>query len=78
MGDDQQQLVRVVKGTPTAEELAALAAVLWQRARAAAVTDSPAVSAGSQWVRSSRPGATVGARPADRGAHAWRGSALPR
>jgi hypothetical protein len=78
MGDDQQQLVRVVKGAPTAEELAALLAVLLHRSRARADSAAPTVSTGSQWVRSSRPGATVGARPADRGAHAWRDSSLPR
>lgn len=67
--------LRVVRGAPTAEELAALVCVLTR----AATPPPPAAPPGpSRWVRSGRPGAVTGAMPATRGPHQWRASALPR
>jgi hypothetical protein len=71
-GPDQQ--IRLVRGTPTAAELAALVAVLMRRSHPAAALASP-----SAWVRLSRPGTvTAAGLPALPGATAWRGSVLPR
>lgn len=67
--------LRVVRGAPTAEELAALVAVLAQAAAPASPGPFPGPS---RWVRSARPGAVTGAMPATRGPHQWRASALPR
>jgi Acyl-CoA carboxylase epsilon subunit len=65
-------LLRVVRGTPTEEEVAALVGVLLL-ARPAPVP--PAVPV-SRWARSARPGA--GLRAGLRaGPGAWRASALP-
>ncbi|MDG4767863.1 acyl-CoA carboxylase subunit epsilon [Solwaraspora sp. WMMD406] len=65
---------RIVRGTPNAEELAALVAVLLTRTRP--VPDSsPSLQAPSRWARSARPVAGRLPRP---GPQAWRGSALPR
>ena len=61
-------LMRVVRGTPTPEEVAALVAVL--RTRPDAVAPAEPLS---HWARSARPSA--GLRP---GPGAWRASALPR
>jgi hypothetical protein len=58
---------RVVRGVPTAEELAALVGVLAARSRPAA---APAQEPISWWARSARPGAFV--------SPSWRTSALPR
>ncbi|MEV0730791.1 MULTISPECIES: acyl-CoA carboxylase subunit epsilon [Polymorphospora] len=64
----------VVRGTPTAEELAALVGVLFARSRpAAAPTPAPRLS---PWVRAARPGA--GGALVRPGADGWRASALPR
>jgi Acyl-CoA carboxylase epsilon subunit len=64
-------LLRVIKGVPTAEELAALVgAVLTLRPAPAAA--APAVP--SRWRRSALPAGT-GLRP---GPGAWRASTLPR
>lgn len=63
----EQTVIRVVRGTPTAEEVAALVAVLSARPVAAA-PDRPV----SHWWRSGLPG-VPGA-----GAGAWRASGLPR
>ncbi|WP_425571432.1 acyl-CoA carboxylase subunit epsilon [Phytohabitans rumicis] len=49
---------RVVRGTPTAEELAALVGVVMSRRRA----DPPPVGAPSRWARSARPGGPRGWR----------------
>jgi hypothetical protein len=70
-----EPVLRVVRGAPTAEELAALVAVLTR----AATPVPPAAPAGpSRWARNARPGAVTGAMPAARGPRQWRASALPR
>jgi hypothetical protein len=60
-------LLRVVRGTPTAEEVAALVGVLLTRP-----TPTPPAAPVSRWARSARSDAC--ARP---GPGAWRASALP-
>jgi hypothetical protein len=76
-GDAGDPVLRVVRGTPTPEELAALVGVVIARSRAV-VANPPAASA-STWTRSARPGAVghsgIPARP---GPDGWRASALPR
>ena len=64
---DEEPLVRVVRGTPTPEEVAALVGVLVSRSMTADATVSPP-SVGA-WERSARP--YIG--PAS-----WRESGLPR
>ncbi|WP_173057894.1 acyl-CoA carboxylase epsilon subunit [Phytohabitans houttuyneae] len=60
---EPEPVIRVTRGVPTAEELAALVgAVLLRRRPAAAQTPAAAASA---WARSARPGA---------GRTGWRGS----
>ncbi|MEH1125958.1 acyl-CoA carboxylase subunit epsilon [Micromonospora sp. CPCC 206061] len=49
---ESEPLFRVVRGTPTAEELAALVGAVLSRSRTAV----PAPPAVSQWARSARPG----------------------
>jgi hypothetical protein len=61
---------RVVRGTPTAEELAALVGVLFSR-RAVGPAEPPR-TAPSRWRASTLPGVPM--RP---GPGAWRASALP-
>jgi hypothetical protein len=72
---DQDPLFRVVRGTPTAEELAALVGVIVARSRP---TATPAEPATPPWVLMARPGA-VGARglPFRPGPDAWRRWVLP-
>ncbi|TDB75744.1 acyl-CoA carboxylase subunit epsilon [Micromonospora sp. KC723] len=67
----EEPLFRVVRGIPTAEELAALVGVVVARSRPAAV---PAPPTSSAWARSARAAAanTVA------GPGAWRASGLPR
>jgi Acyl-CoA carboxylase epsilon subunit len=65
---DDQPVIRVTRGTPTAEELAALVGALLSRP----VPPPAAAPAPSRWVRSARPRAAL--RP---GPDAWRASALP-
>ncbi|RKN43604.1 acyl-CoA carboxylase subunit epsilon [Micromonospora endolithica] len=67
----EEPLFRVVRGVPTAEELAALVGVVTLRSRPAA---GPAPVPTSAWARSARP---AGAAPAA-GPGAWRASGLPR
>ncbi|MEU1604789.1 acyl-CoA carboxylase subunit epsilon [Micromonospora matsumotoense] len=67
----EEPLFRVVRGVPTAEELAALVGALTLRSRPAG-TSAPV--ARSTWARGARP---VGAAPAP-GRGAWRTSGLPR
>lgn len=67
----EEPLFRIVRGVPTAEELAALVGAIVVRTRPAAATAPAAVS---QWARSARP---AGAAPAA-GPGAWRASGLPR
>jgi hypothetical protein len=64
---DAEPLVRVVRGTPTAEELAALVGVLISPSKTADATVSAASI--SAWERSARPHV---------GPASWRESALPR
>jgi Acyl-CoA carboxylase epsilon subunit len=64
---DEEPLLRVVRGVPTASEVAALVAVLVSRFKPADSAPSQ-VSVGA-WVRSGRPGAGPGS---------WRASGLPR
>ncbi|MGI5214263.1 acyl-CoA carboxylase epsilon subunit [Plantactinospora sp. CA-290183] len=68
---EREPALRVVRGTPTAEELAALVAAVLLRSR----SDTPARPAAvSTWARSARPGAV----PTRAGIDAWRVSGLPR
>jgi Acyl-CoA carboxylase epsilon subunit len=67
MQDDP--VIRVVRGVPTAEELAALVGVLLTRAP----DEEPAAPVRSRWAASGRP--AVPLRP---GPGAWVGSARPR
>ncbi len=71
MAEETTPAFRVVRGTPTAEELAALVGVLFSR-RAVAQPAGSARSAASRWRASALP--TVPLRP---GPGAWRASALP-
>ncbi|MCX4386706.1 acyl-CoA carboxylase subunit epsilon [Micromonospora peucetia] len=66
----EEPLFRVVRGIPTAEELAALVGAIVVRSRPAAATPPVAASA---WARSGRPVGTAVAGPG-----AWRASGLPR
>ena len=72
----EDPLLRIVRGVPTPDELAALVGVLFARARPA---DQSAPAPPSAWRRSARPGALTAAglppRPERDG---WRRSALPR
>ncbi|MEU5783718.1 acyl-CoA carboxylase subunit epsilon [Micromonospora lupini] len=61
----EEPLFRVVRGVPTAEELAALVGAVIMRSRPAA---APAPAATSAWARSGRPA----------GRTTWRASGLPR
>lgn len=73
---DEEPLLRVIRGTPTAEELAALVAGLATRSRAARSNQADRVSTvttARSWVRSARPGAGVSP-----GRGAWRAAGLPR
>ncbi|GAA4567197.1 hypothetical protein GCM10023176_18830 [Micromonospora coerulea] len=67
----KEPLFRIVRGVPTAEELAALVGAIVVRTRP---TAAPAPVAASGWARSGRP---TGARPVA-GSGAWRASGLPR
>ncbi|MGC5029909.1 acyl-CoA carboxylase subunit epsilon [Micromonospora sp. DT229] len=67
----EEPLLRIVRGIPTAEELAALVGVIVARPRPA-VGPTPAPT--STWARSARP-ASNGHLP---GPGAWRVSGLPR
>ena len=69
--EPQQPLLRVVRGEPTAEELAALVAVVAARATAGA-GDRPARR--TSWNDPAR----LVRRPVHRGPDGWRASALPR
>jgi hypothetical protein len=62
--------IRIERGAPTGEELAALVGALLAL-RSALTKPAPAVS---RWVRSARPRRDLGPR----GKSAWRTSALPR
>jgi hypothetical protein len=60
--------IRIVRGIPTDEELAALVGVLRVLPAGAPAAPAPV----RRWARSARPG------PPERGPAAWRASALPR
>jgi hypothetical protein len=67
--------LRIVRGIPTAEELAAIVGVLF--ARGGAVVAQPRTQ--SHWVALSRPGSRLrDGRPVRPGRDGWRASALPR
>ncbi|RIV39457.1 acyl-CoA carboxylase subunit epsilon [Micromonospora radicis] len=68
---EKEPLVRVVRGVPTAEELAALVGVVVARSRPPA---SPPPAPASAWARSGRP-TRAGLVS---GTGAWRTSGLPR
>ncbi|MBM7492466.1 acyl-CoA carboxylase subunit epsilon [Micromonospora luteifusca] len=61
----EEPLFRVVRGVPTAEELAALVGAIVVRSRPAS---APAPAAPSNWARSGRPASRGG----------WRTASLPR
>jgi len=73
---DDDPVLRIVRGAPTPEELAALVGALLTRARSA---DDVPPAPPSAWRRSARPGAVGGSglppRPERDG---WRRSALPK
>lgn len=64
-------LFKITRGTPTAEELAALVGIVIAGCRSNPTPPSPAASA---WSRSARPGALAATRPRP---GAWRESELP-
>jgi hypothetical protein len=67
--------LRIVRGSPTDEELAAIVGVLFARATPAVPRPRPV----SQWVALSRPGSRLrDGRPTRAGTDSWRASALPR
>ncbi|MEV6690088.1 acyl-CoA carboxylase subunit epsilon [Micromonospora sp. NPDC051196] len=66
----EEPLLRIVRGVPTAEELAALVGAIVARPRPAA---EPTPAPASSWARSGRPRST-GHLP---GPGAWRASGLP-
>lgn len=66
----EEPLLRIVRGVPTAEELAALVGAIVARPRPAA---GPTPAPASTWARSARPG-SAGQLP---GPGAWRASGLP-
>ncbi|MBC6458663.1 acyl-CoA carboxylase subunit epsilon [Actinomadura sp. HBU206391] len=70
-----QPFLQIVRGEPTAEEIAALVAVLSARAEMAArAAAGPATRRGSWWADRSR----LVQRPPAPGPGAWRASAFPR
>ena len=71
--DDDQPILRVVRGDATPEEIAALVAVLLARS-ADAGAPGPARSVSGSWADRSR----LLRRPLSPGPGAWRRSALPR
>lgn len=71
MTEDSDQSLRVVKGEPTPEELAALVAVVSAKAAAPSETQPARPSNWAAYWRSVR-------RPFPTGPGAWRASGLPR
>lgn len=65
----EEPLFRVVRGTPTAEEVAALVGAIFSRSQPEAAPPAPV----SAWARSARPAPALLA-----GRNAWRLSGLPR
>ena len=73
MSDDPT--IRIVRGVPSDEELAAIVGVLLSRSAPAPVAADPP----SRWAASGRPGVRLrDGRPSRPGPHSWRSSALPR
>ena len=73
---EEEPLFRVVRGVPSAEELAALVGVIMTRSRPPAPEESARTPV---WVRLARPGMVSASGLSGRpGADAWRISALPR
>jgi hypothetical protein len=68
VADETTPALRVLRGTPTAEELAALVGVLLRRS----ATPAPAAPTRSGWRASTLPGV-----PRQPGSGAWRASGLP-
>ena len=67
--------LRIVRGIPTDEELAAIVGVLFARGPATVPQPRPE----SHWVTLSRPGSRLrDGRPVRTGRDGWRASALPR
>ncbi|MEO3922831.1 acyl-CoA carboxylase subunit epsilon [Micromonosporaceae bacterium B7E4] len=72
---DEEPLLRVVRGTPSPEELAALVGAIFLRPRPATSGRPTAVST---WARAGRPGTvSPSGMPAHTGRDAWRVSGLP-
>jgi Acyl-CoA carboxylase epsilon subunit len=69
VADETTPALRVVRGTPTAEELAALVGVLFSRRSEPAPVEPPTPS---RWRASALPGVPLRA-----GRGAWRASGLP-
>ncbi|HEU4422854.1 MAG TPA: acyl-CoA carboxylase subunit epsilon [Pilimelia sp.] len=77
MAENERPFFRIVRGTPTPEELAALVGVVISRSRPVAAQARR--SAGPAWVNRARPGAIEpSGLPARPGPGAWRASGLPR
>jgi hypothetical protein len=73
---EKDPVLRIVRGTPTPEEVAALVGALLLQARPA--QDAPPAPL-SAWRRSARPGAVgPSGRPTRPERNGWRHSALPR
>jgi hypothetical protein len=70
VADETTPALRVLRGTPTPEELAALVGVLLGRSAPAAPAPAPTPS---RWRASALPGGPLQAGPG-----AWRASGLPR
>jgi hypothetical protein len=70
VADETTPALRVLRGTPTAEELAALVGVLFRRSAPAAPAAAPTPS---RWRASALPGV-----PLQAGRGAWHASGLPR
>ncbi|MEU8309000.1 acyl-CoA carboxylase subunit epsilon [Actinomadura sp. NPDC048955] len=80
MTADSKPFLRIVRGDPGPEEVAALVAVLTARAGAAAAArDGAAPPPPSRWADRSRlVRTTLAGAPRPRGPGAWRASGLPR
>ncbi|GAA2301998.1 hypothetical protein GCM10010402_71180 [Actinomadura luteofluorescens] len=80
MTADSKPFLRIVRGDPGPEEVAALVAVLTARAGAAAAArDGAAPPPPSRWADRSRlVRTTLASGPRPRGPGAWRASGLPR
>lgn len=76
--DDQSPVLKIVRGNPSADEIAALVTVLTAVSRPAPVAGPaetvPAETVRSEWGAKSR----MMRAPLRRGPGAWRASALPR